>query len=65
MKKLLVAIAIFGLPFATLTGCGGGGTEVIAPAADSDKGITDSQAAEYEKQMKSGAYGSNTRPPAN
>ncbi len=59
MKKLLVMIALFGLPSVVLTGCGGSSGNKVIEDGEVEPAMTDSQMADYEEQMRSGAASSS------
>jgi hypothetical protein len=54
MKKILMMIALFGVPAVALTGCGGAESKVVENATESDGSMDTSQQEEYQKMMQSG-----------
>lgn len=56
MKKLLVMIALFGLPLFALTGCGRSGENTVIEGGGGEQAgsMTDDQMSEYEAAMNAG-----------
>ena len=59
MKKMLMMMALLGLPFAAITGCGGHSQAVVEDVQEEDNPMTDDQQQQYQQMMESGQYGSS------
>lgn len=60
MKKLLMVVALLGLPTFALVGCGGGNV-TVEPMEEDDGSMTEAQQQQYEEMMRSG-QGTSQRP---
>ena len=62
MKKVLLMIALFGVPACLLTGCGDSKPATVEAPAEGDSSMSDAQKKQYEEMMKSGGSSQSSQP---